>query len=81
MIYNYLLLTIKLAYFLSVRFMQMERKINTEYSMSKSVSQPVSTREPYIPPRTAGRMGGIGRGLIRHVIKFERGSNSIQIET
>ena len=36
--------------------------------MLKSVSHAVSTREPYITPRSTGPSGDIGRGLKRHVI-------------
>ena len=44
--------------------------IYTEYYMSKSVSHAVSTREPYITPRSTGPRGDIGWGLIRHVIQI-----------
>jgi hypothetical protein len=48
--------------------------IHTQYYMSKSVSHAVSTREPYITPRTTGPRCDIGRWFIRHVIQILTGN-------
>ena len=44
--------------------------IYTEYYMLKFASHAVSTRKPYITPRSSDSRGDMGLGLIRHVIQI-----------